>query len=125
MSIDLQIIFSEIAHDHVISMVCTQIDDSSQPICPSETSLSVYSYNSVFSARCRQMKSIFFHYLTFTVGDAPLKCDWPTGVCSYNKDPCPPGTERCSQRDKGCKLDTNYCCCRTNKQTGKLLISRY
>ena len=41
MSIDLQIIFSEIAHDHVISMVCTQIDDSSQPICPSETSLSV------------------------------------------------------------------------------------
>ena len=81
--------------------------------------------NSVFFARCRQMKSIFFHYLTFTVGDAPLKCDWPTGVCSYNKEPCPPGKERCSQRDSGCKLDTNYCCCTINKQTGKLLVSKY
>ncbi|XP_044176997.1 laccase-15-like isoform X1 [Acropora millepora] len=41
-------------------------------------------------------------------------CDWPTGVCTYIYDPCPPGKERCPQNDDGCSLSTNHCCC--NKQ---------
>lgn len=40
-------------------------------------------------------------------------CDWPVGVCTYHKDPCPPDIPyRCSRLDYGCKVPTNHCCCR-------------
>ncbi|XP_073253673.1 putative Kunitz-type serine protease inhibitor [Porites lutea] len=51
-------------------------------------------------------------------GNAPAKCDWPTGFCNYYKTPCPSNTKECNGR---CTLSTNRCCCPvTPKPTGGL-----
>ena len=65
---------------------------------------------------------IIYHFLhcelfSFCRFKEPLpeknQCDWPTGVCTFHKDPCPPDIpHRCYQLDDACKVPTNHCCCR-------------
>ena len=55
--------------------------------------------------------SFIFAKATTKPTPKPYVCDWPTGYCSYYKDPCPAGTIPCPGNDKGCKHKTNRCCC--------------
>ncbi|XP_078348313.1 uncharacterized protein LOC144633314 [Oculina patagonica] len=49
----------------------------------------------------------------FAQGDEDLpRCDWPTGVCVYYNDTCPPDIPYDCHRDYNCPLATNKCCCR-------------
>ncbi|XP_078348334.1 small cysteine-rich protein 5-like [Oculina patagonica] len=49
----------------------------------------------------------------FAQGDEDLpRCDWPTGVCVYYNDTCPPDIPHDCHRDYNCPLATNKCCCR-------------
>nr|C0H691.1 RecName: Full=Small cysteine-rich protein 2; Short=Amil-SCRiP2; Short=SCRiP2; Flags: Precursor [Acropora millepora]DAA06483.1 TPA_inf: small cysteine-rich protein 2 [Acropora millepora] len=59
----------------------------------------------VLGKHLTKVKAKALHY------DKRGDCDWPTGVCFYIHDPCPPGLRRCPQHDDGCYLPTNHCCC--------------
>lgn len=43
------------------------------------------------------------------------RCDYPRGVCTYTKDPCPPDIPYDCRNEMYCPLDTNKCCCRYPK----------